>query len=76
MALSCSFTIEELIIVSTQLVNSPKVPVTPNPSAPSSSAPQTDFGRLTSTDATPSAQSQNTQTLDDFSPLLGQVVGQ
>lgn len=75
MALSCTFTIQELVFVSTQVVNAPKIPVSPNPSAPSSASPQTDLGRQSTSDATPSAQAENTQTLNDYNaiPFLNPV---
>lgn len=70
MCLSCTFTITELNIISSQTVNAPKIPPQPVPAgnggAPSSATPAVNQGQQATTDANPSQQGQNTQLFDTF----------
>lgn len=70
MALSCTFTIQELNIISTQTVNAPKVRSAPVPSAaggaPSSAVPGQDQGQQATTSANPAQQAGTTEALRIF----------
>lgn len=81
MALSCSFTIQELVIVQTQVINAPKIPPSPNitnnpsTSAPSSTVPAENLGPQSPVPTSPAQQAENTTFLNLTQSLNSSLFG-
>jgi hypothetical protein len=75
MALSLNFTLQEMVIVQTQVVNAPKIPPAPAPSAPSSTTPAENLGPQAPVPTTPAQQTENTAFLNESNSANGFLNG-